>query len=155
MAGRRIRLTSRVATVGPAPSPRAAARMAGNSRSRGVLEQVAGGPGLLDRPQDVGVGVEGGEDQHPGRGEAGGDLGRGRGPVHLRHLEVHEDHVGSFPLGQGRLGPGGGLLHHLEVGLAGNAQPVPDLEVDRRRSGPDIGAHRGDVMARRVATDGC
>src|SRR5215207_9025956 len=45
---------------------------------RGVLEQIAGGPGL-DGAQDVGVGVVGGEDQHPGGGEAGGDLGRGRG----------------------------------------------------------------------------
>ncbi len=66
----------------------------GDVLRRGVLEQIAGGPGL-DGREDVGVRAVGGEDEHRrGLGESG-DAAGGLDAVHaVAHLEVHEHDVG-------------------------------------------------------------
>ena len=99
--GARIRLTSRAATGGASTvSPRAAARIASASSACGaVLEQVAGRAGL-DRAQDVGVGVVGGEHQHRGCRAPRGDRGGGRDAVAAGHPQVHQHDVGRQSRGQ-------------------------------------------------------
>jgi len=58
----------------------------------GVLEQVAG-RARLDRTQDVGVGLVGGQHQDPGGWVGRHDLLGSRHPVAERHSQVHQDHV--------------------------------------------------------------
>jgi hypothetical protein len=90
------------------------------------------GRARLDRAQDVGVGLVGGQDEDA-RARTGRDdlLGR-RHAVAAGHPQVHQDDV--VPAGPGlrhRLGPGGRLAGHLDAGLGGQhpAQPGPDHRV--------------------------
>ena len=84
-AGVRTWPSSREATDGDSTdSPRARPHGPEQLLLGGVLEQVAGGPGL-DRREDVAVGLVGGEDQHLGGHAPLGHAGdRGR-PVDLGH----------------------------------------------------------------------
>lgn len=76
---------------------------------RGVLEQEAARP-RAERRVDVGVQVEGREDQDADVREVGADPPGGLDAVHLGHADVHEDDVGAFALGQrDRLGAVAGL----------------------------------------------
>jgi hypothetical protein len=71
----------------------------------------------------------------------GGDAAGGGDPVHGRHAQVHQHHVGAFPGDHGdRFGAGRRLPHDLELGLPGEhaAQPVPDDRVV-------IGDHQPDA----------
>jgi hypothetical protein len=63
------------------------------------------------------VGVEGGQDDDLGRVAAGAQgLGGGQ-PVHRRHADVHEDHVGGVPVDHRQdLGAVAGLGDHADVG---------------------------------------
>jgi phosphoglycolate phosphatase len=64
----------------------------GQPRLAGVLEQVAG-RARLDCPQDVGVGLVGGQHEDPGGWVGRHDLLGGRHPVTEGHPQVHQDHV--------------------------------------------------------------
>ena len=85
----------------------------------GILEEIAGGPGL-HRPDDVGVGVIGREDEDGGGvGERGNEPG-GSCPVQDGHAQIHEHHIGTQPGDHGqRLRSIGGLTDHLQAGLLG------------------------------------
>jgi hypothetical protein len=97
-----------------------------------VLEQVAGSAGL-DGRDDVGVGVEVGQDEHRGRLWEGPELPRRLGTLeHAVELQVHQHHVGTGPthLGQGQ----GGSADRRDdldgrVGLEQGGQPVPHQRV--------------------------
>jgi hypothetical protein len=100
-------------------SPAATSAHAGHELVGGHgLEQEARGAGA-QRLEDVGVLVEGGEDQHARlRRRQREDLaGRGQA-VEARHADVHQHDVGAQARGERhRLVTVGGLAHHLEVGL--------------------------------------
>ncbi len=106
---------------------------------RGVLEQEAAGPSA-ERLVDVLVGVEGGQDQHPGGGPGQHRPGRLQ-TVQPRHPDVHQHHVGlerHRPLD--RLHPVGRLPHHVDATGGADDHPearpyetlvVGDQEADR------------------------
>src|SRR4029079_5520578 len=86
--------------------------------ARRVLEEVARRAGR-DRGSDVAVGVEGREDEDPGRVADLGQLADRAGTVDLGHPEVHEDDVRPEPLGGGhRLAAIGRLADDLELRVA-------------------------------------
>jgi hypothetical protein len=118
-----------------------------------VLEHEAAGAGA-QRPVDVLVRVEGGQDQHPdvpvGRGQ---DPGGRLQAVQIGHADVHEDHVGTVPAGHlNRLEPGPGLGDDLDVVVDpqdhGEAPADQCLVVDHG----DSDAHAGSVPVGRWAT---
>jgi hypothetical protein len=90
---------------------------------RRVLEQKSAGTGL-ERGEHVLVEVEGGQDEHPGRGGGGADLGRCLDAVHAGHPDVHQHQVGVQGRGHGDgRGAVGCLADHLDVGLGLQDQP--------------------------------
>jgi phosphoglycolate phosphatase-like HAD superfamily hydrolase len=96
------RLTRRPSHVGHQPfgdgrrqyglAARGGSYRIGEAGLGGVLEQVTGGA-RLDRPQDIGVGLVGGQHEHPRSWVRREDLLGGRHPVAERHPQVHQDHV--------------------------------------------------------------
>ena len=66
----------------------------GDVLRRRLLEQVAPGPGSQGREDRVVVLAHGQHDDR-GRGELGGDPGRGLDPAHAGHAQVHEHDVGA------------------------------------------------------------
>jgi hypothetical protein len=131
-----------------------------------VLEQVAVGAGL-DGADDVGVGVVGGEHQHPRRFRSGAQLPGGVDSVEAGHAQVHQDQVGPQldDPGEG-LVPVGSLAHDLEVGLlaehrdqsSANDRVVVDHEEPQRHRGTSsrivIGAPPAARSSRRDSGDG-
>lgn len=78
---------------------------------RCVLEEEAAGPGT-QRPEDLRVAVEGGENEDGGRVAQGADPGGGPDPVYARHPQIHQHHVDRVPVQRSRdLGAVGGLPH--------------------------------------------
>ncbi len=60
------------------------------------------------------------EDEDGGVRRLREDLLRRLEPVHVRHAEIHEHHVGTPPLGQADCGPAvGRLADHADAGRAG------------------------------------
>jgi hypothetical protein len=83
---------------------------------RRVLEQEPAGAGA-QRLVDVLVGVEGGQDQHPGAGAERHDLPRGLEAVHLGHPDVQQRDLRGVPAHQLDRLPLARLGHHRDVGL--------------------------------------
>src|SRR5215472_6078917 len=110
--------------------------------SRGVLEQVAGRPGL-DGGKHVVVRVVRGQDQNLRRRRGLAQPAGRLDPTHLRHAQVHEDDVGPQPPGLGEcLSTVSRLTDDLEALVPGEdpAQAaahhrviVYDQQPDRRR----------------------
>jgi hypothetical protein len=95
-----------------------------------VLQEEAAGP-RAQRLEDVLVSLEGGQDDDPDLRQVvvGGDLSGRFEPVHLRHPDVHEDHVRAVPAGQLHSLPSlGGLSHDLDAagGLQEDSKARPD-----------------------------
>lgn len=93
-----------------------------------VLEQVAAGAGR-EGVDDVGVEVEGRQDQYRGRVGESAQFPGGGDAVHDRHLEVHQDDVRvQFPGLVDGLAAVAGLAHHDDgrVGAQHHAQPGAD-----------------------------
>lgn len=94
----------------------------------GVLEQKTARPGA-QRAVGILVEIEGGQDQDPRRRVRGHDPAGGVQPVHGRHPDVQQDHIGAK--GQGLLDGGPtvrGLADHLDV--IGVLQDHPEPETD-------------------------
>ena len=94
-----------------------------------VLEDESVGPGL-QRTEDVGVQVEGGDHEHGGASvlTGGNDLPGGRQTVPGGHPQVHAHHVGAFTSHHGDgLPTARGLTHDGDVAvfLQQNAEPRP------------------------------
>jgi hypothetical protein len=115
--------------------------------ARRILEEVARRAGR-DRGPDVAVGVEGGEDEDPGRVADLGQLVDRARTVDLGHPEVHEDDVGPEPLGRNhRLAAVGRLADDLELRIAVEdaAEAVADdrVIVDDEQADRWHGRHQG------------
>ena len=87
---RSLRARAGVSAGSPRLTP--SSRLKKSSRFE-VLEQVSLGP-RLDRLEEIGVVVGGGQDHHLDLGLLGADQPGGGEPVDLGHREVHQDDVG-------------------------------------------------------------
>ncbi len=112
----------------------------------------------LDRRKGVGIGVVGRQHQHArGDAEPGQLVDRGQ-PVHARHAQVHQDHVGPELLGEPYgCGAVRGLAQHLESGCGGEhaAQPIPDdgmVVRDHYRIGVSVTGGRGSASSMKGVT---
>jgi hypothetical protein len=113
---------------------------------RRVLEQEPADPGA-QRLVDVLVGVEGGEDQDPGRRAECDDLAGGPQAVEDRHPDVEQRDGGAVLAHQGdRLRAVPGLRDHADVrrGLEDRSQALPDQALV-------VGEHDGDRLIHRGA----
>jgi hypothetical protein len=136
---------------GASKAPPAATSAHGCREVRGgdVLQDEAAGAGP-ERPVHVLVGVEGREDQDADSSAGlGQDPRRRLQPVHFRHADVHEDHVGVVAADSvDRLEPGPRFTHDLDVGLdaqdhgeaaADQRLVIDDQHPDRHDAAPSVG----------------
>ena len=118
---------------------------------RRVLEQEAAGPGLQRGERVLGLGVEGGQHEHPGRPLRVAQIARvASTPSMHRHPDVH--HARRRPACRRaaaqpqRLGAVAGLADHLHVRLGGQDHPEPGphqrLVVDDHHPDASCRGHR-------------
>jgi len=114
-----------------------------------VLEQEAARP-ERQRGIHISVEVEGGQHDHSAAGHLGQDAAGGLQAVQDRHADVHQDHVGpQRARGRHRLGPVGGLAHHLD---AAGGQYQPETGPDQRLVVGDQNAGHGRSSGMRART---
>jgi len=117
---------------------------------RGVLDEEPGCP-RLQGVEGVLVGVECGEDQDFGWIRKRPDAAGGFDAVHLRHADVHQDHIGTGCLhGDDGIAAVAGFADHLEdgVGVDQRLEAGPDQFLVVDDHDPDHGRLRRGKTAR-------